>query len=74
MGVASDHHDPSIVRRRCCAASNRRLRPVREHDEQVTVEQRALSDYDAAWGSTSAKAGWCHDHQNHREAPTSVLA
>jgi hypothetical protein len=26
------------------------LRPVREHDEQVMVEQRCLSDYDAALG------------------------
>jgi hypothetical protein len=26
------------------------LRPVREPDEQVVVEQRSLSDYDAALG------------------------
>ena len=33
------------------------LRPVREHDEQVTVEQRALSDYDAALGIDLGEGG-----------------
>jgi hypothetical protein len=49
------------------------LRPVREHEDQLMVEQRRLSDYDAAWGSTSAKAGWCHDHQNHGQEHRGVL-
>jgi hypothetical protein len=33
------------------------LRPVREHDEQVMVEQRCLSDYDAALGIDLGEGG-----------------
>jgi hypothetical protein len=33
------------------------LRPVREHDDQLTVEQRALSDYDTALGIDLGEGG-----------------
>jgi hypothetical protein len=33
------------------------LRPVREHDERVMVEQRCLSDYDAALGIDLGEGG-----------------
>ena len=43
------------------------LRPVREHDDQVTVEQRASAITTPLWVSTLVKAVWCHDHQNHSQ-------
>lgn len=33
------------------------LRPVREHPDQVTVEQRSLADYDAALGIDLGEGG-----------------
>lgn len=33
------------------------LRPVREHDDQLTVEQRCLADYDAALGIDLGEGG-----------------
>ena len=33
------------------------LRPVREHPDQVTVEQRSLTDYDAALGIDLGEGG-----------------
>ena len=38
------------------------LRPVREHDDGCRRAAR-LATTTPLWVSTSAKAGWCHDHQ-----------
>jgi Mu transposase, C-terminal domain len=34
------------------------LRPAREHEDQITVEQRTLSDYDAALGIDLGEGGF----------------
>ena len=34
------------------------LRPVREHEDQITVEQRTLSDYDTALGIDLGEGGF----------------
>ena len=33
------------------------LRPVREHDDHLTVEQRSLADYDTALGIDLGEGG-----------------
>ena len=44
-------------REHAAAQPYRRSAPVREHDDQMTVEQRALTDYDTALGIDLGEGG-----------------
>jgi hypothetical protein len=50
-----EHREAAAMLRRTRIGA---LRPVREPDDQVTVEQRSLTDYDTALGIDLGEGGW----------------